>query len=137
MCILDHSQGIFRLPWKIADDQCSSISKGSNYHIKDNVHTTFQHRRRLTRKLIFNGSIYYVLYLHILHFYFAGQIIEAFQREFQLFYTCTEFYWPFFPQLQSSSTNMTPVTVNNGTKSVLSFLPGVQKKVDCNFGIVD
>ena len=28
----------------------------------------------LTRNWTFNGSIYCVLYLHILHFYFVGQI---------------------------------------------------------------
>ncbi len=58
---------------KLADNQCSSITKGSIYHIKhDYVHKTFYPIRRLTRNLTFNGSIYYVLYLQILHFYLVG-----------------------------------------------------------------
>ncbi len=56
---------------KLAGDQCSSITKGSIYHIK---HTTFYHNSGLTRNMTFNGSICYVLYLQILRFYFVGQI---------------------------------------------------------------
>ncbi len=52
---------------KLADDQCFSITKGSIYHIKHNVHTTFYHR---SWNWTFNGSIY-AWYLHILHVYFV------------------------------------------------------------------
>ncbi len=58
---------------KLADDQCSSITKGSIYHINHYVHTTFYHSSGLTRNLMFNGSICYVLYLQILHFYLGRQ----------------------------------------------------------------
>ena len=55
-------------------DQCSSMTKGSFYHIKQiNLHTTFYHSSGLTRNLMFNGSIYYVLYLQILCFYLGRQ----------------------------------------------------------------
>ena len=54
---------------KLADDQCSSITKGSIYHIKHNVHTTFSYSSGLTRNWVINGSIYYILYLQILCFY--------------------------------------------------------------------
>ncbi len=37
------------------------------------VHTTFYHSSGLTRKLMFNGSIYCVLYLQILRFYLGRQ----------------------------------------------------------------
>ncbi len=37
------------------------------------VHTSFYHSSGWTRKLMFNGSIYYILYLQILPFYFMGQ----------------------------------------------------------------
>ncbi len=60
---------------KLADDQCSSIAKGSIYHIN---HISIQPLTTvvsggLTRYLMFNGSIYYVLYLHILPFYLVHQ----------------------------------------------------------------
>ena len=43
-----------------------------------NVHTTFYHSIGLTRKLnlMFNGNIYYVLYLLILCFHLVRQSIE-------------------------------------------------------------
>ncbi len=57
----------FLLSWKflkwLADYQSSSITKGSIYYIKHNVHTTFKHGSWLTRQWMFNSSIYYVLYL--------------------------------------------------------------------------
>ena len=68
-----------RLLKKLADNKSSSITKGSIYHIKHNtcirsyVHTTFYHSSGLSRNLIFNGSIYYVLYLQILCFYLGRQ----------------------------------------------------------------
>ena len=58
--------------WRnLADHQCTSITKGSINHIKHNVHvhTTFCHNGGLTRNFMFNGSIYYVLYLQMLRFY--------------------------------------------------------------------
>ncbi len=60
---------------KLADNQCSSITKGSICYIKHNVqvHTTFSHRWMI-RNLAFNGSIYYVLNLQILCFYLVPQI---------------------------------------------------------------
>ncbi len=57
----------------LADDQWSSLTKGSISHIKHYVHTTFYHSSWLTRNLMFNGSIYYVLYLQILRFYLGRQ----------------------------------------------------------------
>ncbi len=45
---------------KLADDQCSSITKGSIYHIKHNVHTASYHSSGLTRNFMFNGSIYFM-----------------------------------------------------------------------------
>ncbi len=36
---------------KLADDQCSSITKGSIYHIKLYVHKPFNHGNGLTLKL--------------------------------------------------------------------------------------
>ncbi len=41
----------------LVDDQCSSITKGSIYHVKHNVHTTFSHRSGLTRNCMFDGTI--------------------------------------------------------------------------------
>ena len=58
----------------IADYQCSSITKGCIYHIKHYVHTAFYYLSGLTWNCMFNnGSIYYVLYLKILHFYLVRQ----------------------------------------------------------------
>ncbi len=50
----------FLLPWKIpAEIGRRSITKGSIYYLPYYVHTTFYHGR-LTKYLMFNGSIYYV-----------------------------------------------------------------------------
>ena len=38
------------------------------------VYRIFYHRSGLTRNLMFNGSIYFVLYLQMLGFYVVGQI---------------------------------------------------------------
>ncbi len=77
MCVSDCIQITFfylgRFLKKTADDQCSSISKGSMYHIKHNGHTTFYHVSGLTWNCMFNRSIYYVKYLHILPFNFVWQ----------------------------------------------------------------
>ena len=66
ICISDFIQTIFfylgRFLKKLADDQCSSITKSSIYHCKHIIHTTFYHSNELTRNLMFNGNIYYVLY---------------------------------------------------------------------------
>ncbi len=78
VCALQIICNYFLLPCKIheeitvVDDQCSSITKESIYHIK-HVHTTFYHSSGLTRNLMFNGSIYYVLFLQILCFNLLGQ----------------------------------------------------------------
>ena len=66
-----------RLLKKIADDQCSFITKGSIHHMKYNVHTTFYHSSGLTRNLMSYGSIYKVSYLQILRFYLVGQTVLA------------------------------------------------------------
>ncbi len=63
---------------KLADDKIllkkySSITKGSIYHIKHYVHTIFYHTSGLSRNWVFNGSIYYVLYLQILRSYLVAQ----------------------------------------------------------------
>ena len=75
MCILDCTQSTSfcrgKFLKKLADDQFSSITKGSIFY--NNVHTNFSHGSGSTRNLTFNGSIYYDLYLHILYFYFVGQ----------------------------------------------------------------
>ncbi len=65
--------GRFLKKWP--DNQCSSITKGSIYHIK-HVHIALYHTSWLTRNLMFNGSIYYVLCLQILHFYLLGQMLH-------------------------------------------------------------
>ena len=61
ICISDYMQSTFfylgRFIKKLADHQCSSITKGSIYHFKHNVHTAFYHSSELTRNLMFNGSI--------------------------------------------------------------------------------
>ena len=48
---------------KLADDDCSSITKGSIYHSKTYIHTTFYHSSGLTRNLMLNGRIYYTAFL--------------------------------------------------------------------------
>ncbi len=53
---------------KLADDQCSSVTKGSINHINSTKKKPFT-SSGLTRNWIFNGSIYYALYLQILRFY--------------------------------------------------------------------
>ena len=69
------------------------ITKGSIYHIKHNVHTTFCHGRGLTWNLTFNESIYYVSYLQILRSYLVWQLFISFAsplscvRRVYLFYT--------------------------------------------------
>ncbi len=62
----------FHLPWTIleeiiANNQCSSITKGGIYHMKHNVHTTFYHGRGLAWNWMLNGINAW--YLHILHFF--------------------------------------------------------------------
>ncbi len=59
---------------KLADDQCSYITKGSIYHIKHYVNTTFYHSSGLTKNEMINGCINYVLCLQILRFYLVWQI---------------------------------------------------------------
>ena len=75
MCISNDIQTTFfyfgRLLKKLADDQCSSITKDSICHITHNVHTTFYHGSGLSWNCTFNGSICFVWYLHILRFYYV------------------------------------------------------------------
>ncbi len=52
----------------IADDQYSSITEGSIYYFKHTYHSS-----GLTRNCMFNGNIYYGLYLQILRFYLVWQ----------------------------------------------------------------
>ncbi len=69
ICISDFMQTTFfyleRFLKKLADDQCSSITKGSITYIK--VYGGLIVNRK------FNGSIFYVLYLQILCFYLVEQ----------------------------------------------------------------
>ena len=72
----------FLLPWKIPKEisrrSMLSITKGSIYYVKHLCIQSFSMEIRLTRNLMFNGSIYNILYLHILCFYFVGQsLLEA------------------------------------------------------------
>ena len=64
----------FLFPWKLADNQCSSITKGSIYYI-NYVHTTFKHGSGLTWNFIFVGP-------YILHFYFGGRFVGTIQPLF-------------------------------------------------------
>ncbi len=64
----------FLLPWKIPEEiSCCSRPSVLFHNLRQYlpyqtyVHTTFCHSSELTRNLMFNGSIYYVLYLQILH----------------------------------------------------------------------
>ena len=66
----------FLLPWKIHEEistRFSSKTKSSIYNIKHNIYTTFCHSIRWNRILMFNGSIYNVLYLQIRRFYLVRQ----------------------------------------------------------------
>ena len=76
----------FHLPCKflkkLADDQWSSITKGSIYYIKHMNIQPFSMVVDWPEIWMFNGSIYYALYLHILHFYFVGQ------NWYKLFHVC-------------------------------------------------
>ena len=81
MCIADCMQITFfylgRFLKKLSGDQCSSTTEGSIYHIKHLSMHPFtmgvDPGSGLTRNGTFNGSIYYVWYLHILRFYFVWQ----------------------------------------------------------------
>ncbi len=89
ICISDFMLSNFfylgRFLKKLAHHQCSSMTKGSVCHINHNyVHTTFYHSSGLTRNWMFNRSIYYVLYLQILRFYFMGQ--KCLSMCFQILY---------------------------------------------------
>ncbi len=68
ICISDFMQttGNFfyheRFPNKLADNQYSFITKGSIYHIKHNVDTTFYNESGFTWNCTFNWSLYSVSY---------------------------------------------------------------------------
>ncbi len=66
----------FLLPLKIPEEiiRQSMLFDNKRQYLacQTNVDTTFYHGSRLTWNCMFNGSIYYVLYLHILHFYLVG-----------------------------------------------------------------
>ena len=72
---------------KLADNQCSSMTKGSIYHIKHMSNTTFYHGSGLTWNCMFNGSIYHVLYLHILCLYLVQQSLLI-GLTFEPYYSC-------------------------------------------------
>ncbi len=57
---------------KLAYSQWFTIYKNSIYHIKYIIASLY-HESGLTWNWTFNGHLYYVWYLHIPHFYFAGQ----------------------------------------------------------------
>ncbi len=82
MCTLDLTQ-YFLLPWKIpeeiADDQFSSITEESIYY---NKHMCIQPFSELTRNVMFNGSMYYVLYLYILRFTLWDKVVWHVRQEF-------------------------------------------------------
>ncbi len=67
---------------KLADDQCSSITKAVSTTLNI-VHTTFYHGSVLTWNCTFNGSIYNVLYLQILGFDLVQQF-EEFEGKIKL-----------------------------------------------------
>ncbi len=62
---------------KLAEDQCSFITKGSIYHIKHMYIQPFTTVVDWPEIGYFNGSIYYVLYLQILCFYLVGQYLPS------------------------------------------------------------
>ncbi len=73
----DHMQSTFFYPWKIPEE-ISRLSlffnnQSQSLSYQTYVHTTFYHGSGLTRNWMFNGSIYYVYYLHILRCYFLCQ----------------------------------------------------------------
>ncbi len=80
MCISDYMQTTFfylgRVVKKLADDQCSSITKGS-IHIKQLSIQPFTMGVDWP-EIGYLMDIYYVWYLHILHFYFVWQHCASF-----------------------------------------------------------
>ncbi len=79
MCNLDRKQSTFfcrgKFMKKLADNQSSSRAKGSICYIKHYVHTTME---GVWPEIIlmFNRSIYYVLYLHM-RFYFKWAYVSS------------------------------------------------------------
>ncbi len=67
----------FLLPWNIPEEirrQSMLFHKKRQYlPYQTYVHTIFYHSSGLTSNLMINGSIYYVSYLQILHFYLRQQ----------------------------------------------------------------
>ncbi len=68
----------FLLPWITPQDISRRSMLFHNWReyllYQTYVHTTFYHGSGLTWNWMFNRSICYVLFLHILRFYFVGQI---------------------------------------------------------------
>ncbi len=64
VCIAYYMQTTFfylgRFLNKLADDQCSSITNGSIYHVKHDVNTIFYHGSGLICNCTLNGRIYFV-----------------------------------------------------------------------------
>ena len=67
----------FLLLWKIPEEISRRWMLFNNWRqylqYQTCIHTTFYHGSGLTWNWTFNGSIHYVWYLHILHFYFVWQ----------------------------------------------------------------
>ena len=76
-----------RFPKKLADDQFSSITKDSIYHIKHMYIQPFT-SGGLTRNWMFKGSIYIVLHLQILCFDLVGQTSNYFMQFILHFIVC-------------------------------------------------
>ena len=83
MCILDHTQRTFfyfgKFLKKLADESSPHKSKEHYLLYQTYVHTTFWQGSGYTTNLMFNGSVYYVLYLHIL---FCGPVSTNFKKKF-------------------------------------------------------
>ena len=65
----------FLLPWKIPEEKCSSMTKGSNYHINHMYIQPFTTIVDWPENWCLM-EVYYVLYLQILRFYLGQQICD-------------------------------------------------------------
>ena len=85
MCILDHTRSTFfclgKILKKLADDQWSFKNKRTIYYIKHTCIQPFSMEVGWPEIPMVKRSIYYVLYLHILHFNFVRQ--HSISLEFQ------------------------------------------------------
>ena len=131
MCILDHWHGTSFCLWKflkkLADDQCSFITKGSIYFMKHMYIQPFSMEVDWPEIWCFNGSIYNVLYLYILCFYF----VQQYNREITVLFlevtvllqwsSCTAYIWELL--LGYSRVNVCPYSTESAFRwvAVLEF----------------